>query len=108
MDGFGSILSIRSPWLGRVPQHHPEASARAVPAAHPGGQKLLMLTDGHLSREQALGFCSCRWHRRGSGLGGHQSETLRNMVAAGGGMTLVPRLAAPCQRRGGGRQPIAR
>ena len=37
----------------------------------------------------------CRRHREDQRFKGTSLETLRNMVAAGSGMTLVPRLAVP-------------
>jgi len=58
------------------------------------GETLLLLEDGHCLRDQALEVCS-RIH-----LGDEQDyratslETLRQMVAAGHGVTLLPELAA--------------
>ena len=49
-------------WLA-VPQHHPEASAKAVPLHNLKGKKLLMLADGHCLRDQGAGFLLCRGHR---------------------------------------------
>ena len=81
-------------WLA-VPQHHPEASARRCPCTISRGKKLLMLADGHRLRDQALGFCFAAGIGEDQRFKGTSLETLRNMVAAGSGMTLVPRLAVP-------------
>ena len=74
----------------------------ACPAGHPASQKggptwdkldpdqRLLLEEGHCLREQALAACfgAGRTHRHGTSL-----ETLKYMVAAGEGCTLVPALA---------------
>ncbi len=59
------------------------------------GEKLLMLEDGHCLRDHAMGFCFQAGavedlHFRATSL-----ETLRNMVAAGSGITLLPALSVP-------------
>lgn len=59
------------------------------------GKKLLMLADGHCLRDQAMGFCFAAGIGEDQRFKGTSLETLRNMVAAGSGMTLVPRLAVP-------------
>lgn len=57
------------------------------------GAELLLLADGHCLRDQALEVC----HRAGAhervGFRATSLETLRLMVAAGTGITLLPRLA---------------
>ena len=59
-------------------------------------QRLLLLTDGHCLRDQALAVCG---HRDDSGEDDDADfratglETLRQMVAAGMGATLLPALA---------------
>ena len=47
MEGFGAIPLYQEPMWLAVPQHHPEASAKAVPLHNLKGKKLLMLADGH-------------------------------------------------------------
>jgi LysR family hydrogen peroxide-inducible transcriptional activator len=82
-----------------------EAFYLAVAAAHPFAQQdsvaldmlnhhsLLLLDDGHCLREQSLELCA----RIGSGESTRYRatslETLRNMIAAGTGMTFMPELA---------------
>ena len=82
MDGFGSIPLYQEPMWLAVPQHHPEASARAVPLGNLKGKKLLMLADGHCLRDQAMGFCFAGGIGEGQRFKGTSLETLRNMVAA--------------------------
>ncbi len=62
------------------------------------GRQLLMLEDGHCLRDQALGFCFAAGAREDVHFRATSLETLRNMVAAGAGMTLIPKLAVPQER----------
>ncbi|MCB9948051.1 MAG: LysR family transcriptional regulator [Rhodospirillaceae bacterium] len=58
--------------------------------------EMLLLTDGHCLRDQALDLCSRPARQTDSGLGDLRAsslETLLNMVAAGYGCTLMPALA---------------
>lgn len=57
------------------------------------GQKLLLLEEGHCLREQALGVCELAGAGENKGFRATSLETLRNMVAAGMGLTLIPELA---------------
>lgn len=78
----------------------------AVPADHPmarhdgdvtvsvlRGERLLLLEDGHCLRDQALTVCQMAGGEERSGFRATSLETLRQMVAAGVGMTLLPELA---------------
>lgn len=102
MEGFGSIPLYQEPMWLAVPQQHPEAKAKAVPLSNLKGKKLLMLADGHCLRDQAMGFCFAAGIGEDQRFKGTSLETLRNMVAAGSGMTLVPRLAVPANAEEGG------
>ncbi|MBI4375159.1 MAG: LysR family transcriptional regulator [Elusimicrobia bacterium] len=57
------------------------------------GQRLLLLEEGHCLRDQALQFCSKTGSSELPDFRASSLETLRQMVAAGVGMTLIPRLA---------------
>ena len=54
---------------------------------------LLLLEDGHCLRDQALDVCRLAGAHEKSGFRATSLETLRQMVAAGGGVTLLPKLA---------------
>ena len=56
-------------------------------------QELLLLDEGHCLREQALTFCSKINAFETIGFRATSLETLRHMIAAGVGMTLIPKLA---------------
>lgn len=57
------------------------------------GEHLLLLEDGHCLRDQALAVCQLSGAAERSGFRATSLETLRQMVSAGVGITLLPRLA---------------
>ncbi len=59
------------------------------------GERLLMLEDGHCLRDQAMGFCFQAGADEDTHFRATSLETLRNMVSAGSGITLLPKLAVP-------------
>jgi LysR family transcriptional regulator, hydrogen peroxide-inducible genes activator len=76
-----------------VPSNHPLAKRAAVQMDDLIDQTLLLLEDGHCLRAHALEACShVRTHESGD-FRATSLETLRQMVAAGHGITLLPELA---------------
>ena len=66
-------------------------AARPVPdAAGLRAERLLLLEEGHCFRDQALAYCD---GASDAGLEGSSLTTLVQMVAAGMGVTLIPRMA---------------
>lgn len=78
----------------------------AVPAGHPlaaeegpvdpsvlAGEQVLLLEEGHCLRDQALSVCRLTGASERRGFRATSLETLRQMVAAGVGITLLPSLA---------------
>jgi LysR family hydrogen peroxide-inducible transcriptional activator len=63
------------------------------------GEQLLLLEDGHCLREQALIFCKTTKASESKYFRSTSIETLRNLVANGLGITLIPKLA--CQKSDG-------
>ena len=57
------------------------------------GESVLLLEEGHCLREQALSVCRLSGAAEHSGFRATRLETLRQMVAAGVGVTLLPNLA---------------
>lgn len=76
-----------------VPAGHPLAERGEVSVSVLAGEQLLLLDDGHCLREQALAVCHLSGAGERSGFRATSLETLRHMVAAGVGITLLPRLA---------------
>jgi len=62
------------------------------------GKTVLALGDGHCLRDQALGFCFAAGARDDERFKATSLETLRNMVAAGAGITLLPELSLPKEK----------
>lgn len=80
-------------FLVAMPGQHRLASKRRVRTPDLAGEKLLLLEEGHCLREHALEACS-RAGAEEQGFRATSLETLRQMVASGAGITLLPRLAA--------------
>lgn len=76
-------------------EDHPWADRKEVDMHELSGEKLLMLEDGHCLRDQAMGFCFQAGAKEDTHFRATSLETLRNMVAAGSGITLLPDLAVP-------------
>ncbi|NMU53379.1 LysR substrate-binding domain-containing protein, partial [Vibrio parahaemolyticus] len=60
---------------------------------------VLALGDGHCLRDQALGFCFAAGAKDDERFKATSLETLRNMVAAGAGITLLPQLSIPNEKQ---------
>jgi len=92
-DALHAEFLFEEPFLLAVSDQHPLAARERLSLQELSAQKLLLLEDGHCMREQALDVC------RLSGAGEHAEfratslETLRQMVAANVGVTLLPVLA---------------
>jgi len=77
-----------------VPADHPLAAAEGpATSAMLAGQPVLLLDEGHCLRDQALSVCSLAGADERTDFRATSLETLRQMVAAGVGITLLPELA---------------
>jgi LysR family hydrogen peroxide-inducible transcriptional activator len=98
------------PFFFACPRGHPLARAKTVSDADLCKQRLLLLTDGHCLREQALAVCGQpdAPAEEDADFSATSLETLRQMVAAGMGSTLLPALAVPRpEDRGFAVRPLA-
>jgi LysR family hydrogen peroxide-inducible transcriptional activator len=82
-----------------VPADHPLAAANgefdpAVDVSVLAGEQVLLLDEGHCLRDQALDVCRLAGATERAGIRATSTETLRQMVAGGVGVTLLPQLAA--------------
>jgi LysR family transcriptional regulator, hydrogen peroxide-inducible genes activator len=83
----------KDPFVLAAPIGHPLARGHGPVAAEAlRGERVLLLDDGHCLRDQALSFCTAA---RAEELGYRATSlpTLVQMVAAGAGVTLLPRIA---------------
>ena len=94
-EPFVELPLYDEPMVLAVPVEHELGGRESVAMGELAGQQLLMLADGHCLRDQALGFCFAAGAREDSHFRATSLETLRNMVAAGAGITLLPQLAVP-------------
>ncbi|WP_300614677.1 LysR substrate-binding domain-containing protein [Dokdonella sp.] len=76
-----------------VPDGHALATRDSLKLGDLADQDLLLLEDGHCLRDQALEVCHLAGAGERSGFRATSLETLRQMVAAGVGITLLPALA---------------
>jgi LysR family hydrogen peroxide-inducible transcriptional activator len=81
------------PFTVALPQHHALAARKTLRVADLRDETLLLLEDGHCLRDQALEICSRVDVREAEDFRATSLETLRQMVVAGLGITLLPELA---------------
>ncbi len=85
------------PFVIAVPEHHPWAGRREIPAEDLKKETMLLLGNGHCFRDQVLEVCPemARFSSGGNGMQrtfeGSSLETIRHMVASGIGLTVLPR-----------------
>lgn len=84
---------FEEPFVLAVPVAHALARRKSLSLKDLADQRLLLLADGHCLREQALDVCQLAGSGEKSGFQATSLETLRQMVAAGVGVTLLPALA---------------
>ncbi|MCB1567450.1 MAG: DNA-binding transcriptional regulator OxyR [Xanthomonadales bacterium] len=84
---------FEEPFLLAVPRDHTLARHRHIRLDELRDQHLLLLEDGHCLRDQALDVCHMAGASERSGFRATSLETLRQMVAAKVGCTLLPSLA---------------
>ena len=80
-------------FLVALPADHRLAKRRRLSLDDLEGETLLLLEDGHCLRDQALEACALARIREAPDFRATSLETLRQMVAAGVGITLMPGLA---------------
>ncbi len=89
------------PFLVAVPSTHPLAAHEAINAQELKRETMLLLGTGHCFRDHVLEVCPefARFSSDAEGIRksfeGSSLETIKHMVAAGMGVTVVPRLSVP-------------
>jgi len=81
------------PFVLAVPESHPFAQRDHLKTSELANENLLLLEDGHCLRDQALDVCHMAGANEKPGFRATSLETLRQMVAANVGITLLPILA---------------
>ena len=89
------------PFLAAVPSSHPMAAKDTITSQELKSETMLLLGNGHCFRDHVLEVCPefARFSSDAEGIRksfeGSSLETIKHMVAAGMGVTLVPRLSVP-------------
>ena len=89
------------PFMAAVPSSHPLAARSSITAEELKKETMLLLGNGHCFRDHVLEVCPefARFSSNAGGIRksfeGSSLETIKHMVAAGMGITLVPRLGVP-------------
>lgn len=92
-DSLHQEFLFEEPFVLAVPMNHPLQSEQKLTMDDLTDQSLLLLEDGHCLRDQALEVCHMAGASEKSGFRATSLETLRQMVAANVGITLLPILA---------------
>lgn len=93
-DGFETKSLFTEPFVVAMPDQHRLAKRDTVKVDDLNGETLLLLEDGHCLRDQALEVCSRIDLHEKQDFRATSLETLRQMVATGAGVTLLPELAS--------------
>ena len=81
------------PFVTAMPASHPLSDKQHICLQDLEGEELLLLEDGHCLRQHALAVCELAGARERVDFHATSMETLRHMVAANAGVTLMPVLA---------------
>ena len=101
VGGLDSALIGDDPFVLAAAVGHPLVkSASPAAAAVLDGVTVLLLEDGHCFRDQALAFCGAAGAHEGN-LSATGLSTLVQMVGAGTGVTLLPKMAVAVENRRG-------
>lgn len=93
-DDIETLPLFRESFVVALPATHRLAARRHVEQADLAHENVLLLEEGHCLRDQALSICGEQGTEQREELKATSIETLRQMVAAGVGCTLLPRLAS--------------
>jgi LysR family hydrogen peroxide-inducible transcriptional activator len=93
-EGMQQRELYEEPFVVAAPEHNELARRKSVKISDLDGQTLLLLEDGHCLRDQALAVCARSDAREKQDFRATSLETLRQMVASGAGITLLPQLAS--------------
>ncbi len=99
--GLAMAALYDEPFLAAVPSTHPLAAQKSVTTEQLKNETMLLLGNGHCFRDHVLEVCPefARFSSNAEGIRksfeGSSLETIKHMVAAGMGITLVPRLSVP-------------
>lgn len=94
LDGLAARKLFDEAFVLAMPARHRLADKERVQVTDLKGETLLLLEEGHCLRDQALDVCARVNVREHQDFRGTSLETLRQMVASGAGLTLLPENAS--------------
>lgn len=97
-DEFTEIHLFNEPFQLAVPKDEELAQQPMIALAELSKREMLLLEEGHCLRGQALDVCFMAGATENVGFHASSLETLRQMVAEGMGITLMPELAIPSRQ----------
>lgn len=97
-EGLDVVPLYAEPFVVAMPKSHPWTLLDSVPAVALAGENVLLLTAGNCFRDQVLHVCPELGRQGSTGAGaaafqileGSSLSTLRQMVASGAGVTILP------------------
>jgi LysR family hydrogen peroxide-inducible transcriptional activator len=92
-DGLEMEILFEEPFVLALPSNHPLADRDDITLRDLDGEELLLLEEGHCLREHALEVCALAGAHERVDFHATSMETLRQMVAADVGVTLMPMLS---------------
>lgn len=92
-DGLEMEILFEEPFVLALPATHPLAGRDDITLQDLDGEELLLLEEGHCLREHALEVCALAGAHERVDFHATSMETLRQMVAADVGVTLMPILS---------------
>ena len=101
--GLAVAALYDEPFMVAVPKKHPLARRKRIPADELKKETMLLLGTGHCFRDHVLEVCPEYAQFSSNSDGIHKSfegsslETIKYMVAAGMGLTVVPQLSVPAE-----------
>jgi LysR family hydrogen peroxide-inducible transcriptional activator len=99
--GLATAALYDEPFMAALPAAHPLSKYKTITAEQLKNETMLLLGNGHCFRDHVLEVCPefARFSSNAEGIRksfeGSSLETIKHMVGAGMGVTLVPRLSVP-------------
>jgi LysR family hydrogen peroxide-inducible transcriptional activator len=91
--GMEMEILFEEPFVTAMPASHPLTDKKVISLRDLEGEELLLLEEGHCLREHALAVCALAGAHERLDFHATSMETLRQMVAANAGVTLMPVLS---------------
>ena len=92
-EGFVIKELLHEPFYVALSKTHPLAHKKTLSQRDLKNETLLLLSEGHCLRDQALEACALPTSSEKTGFQATSLETLRHLVSAGFGITLLPELS---------------